>query len=208
MDVVFISFEFNFRFNNPSIQIDQKLDFKIVKYGYFQPFPERQDRTSANAQSTELDLEWPTLTERRAKIKLNILHKAKLGRLDIPLSDLCSSAPVTRRSSTDFRIPQSQLDSHKFSYFPSTIRLWNSLPPKIKNITDSDNFSRAISNHKVLGLGQDSHRTSNPSFNKYTSQFLTPVQNFNLLGSVPDSELHRFNAPMHGSLLRYGRRRN
>ena len=109
------------------------------------------DFTHGSTARNLAELEWPTLAERRAKIKLNILHKAKLGRLDIPLSDLCSSAPVTRRSSTDFRIPQSQLDSHKFSYFPNTIRLWNSLPPNIKNITDSDNFSRAISNHKVLG---------------------------------------------------------
>ena len=47
-------------------------------------------------------LEWPTLAERRAKIKVKILHKARLGLIDIPTSDLIR-ASATRRSSTDYR---------------------------------------------------------------------------------------------------------
>ena len=57
-------------------------------------------------------------------------------------------------------------------------------PPNIKKQTDSDNFSWAISNLKVLGY--ESHGTSKPSFYKHTSRFLTPVLNVNLLMTVPN----------------------
>ena len=109
------------------------------------------DFTHGSTAKNLAQLEWPTLAERRARIKLKILHKAQLGLIDIPTSDLTTSAPATRRSSTDHRVPQSRLDSHKFSFFPSTIRLWNSLPLKLKNLKDSDSFSRALDNFKILG---------------------------------------------------------
>ena len=89
-------------------------------------------------------LGWPTLAERRARNKLNIFFKAKLGLIDIPTTDLIPSAPGTRRSSTNYRQPQSTVDSHLYSFYPNTIRLWNSLPSATKGCTDIINFNRAL----------------------------------------------------------------
>ena len=97
------------------------------------------DRTHGSTARNMAILEWPILTKHRAKIKLKILHKAKLGIIDIPLSDLTSSPFTTRRSSTDYRVPQSSLDSHKFIF--SQYHLNVELPPNIKNVTGNDSFS-------------------------------------------------------------------
>ena len=123
-------------------QENQILDLEKIQKRAARFATGNHDRTHGSTARNLAILEWPTLKERRAKIKLKILHKAKLGITDIPLSDLISNSITTRRSSTDYRIPQSRLDSHKFSFYPSTIRLWNSLPPNLKNVTDSDSFSR------------------------------------------------------------------
>ena len=132
-------------------QENQILDLEKIQKRAARFATGNHDRTHGSTARNLAILEWPTLKERRAKIKLKILHKAKLGITDIPLSDLISNSITTRRSSTDYRIPQSRLDSHKFSFYPSTIRLWNSLPPNLKNVTDSDSFSRALNKHHILG---------------------------------------------------------
>ena len=102
------------------------------------------DFTPGNSAKNLTTLGWPTLAERRARNKLNILFKAKSGLVDISTEDLIPSAPGTRRSATDYRIPQSTVDSHLHSFYPSTIRLWNSLPSSTKSCTDSDSFKRAL----------------------------------------------------------------
>ena len=69
-------------------------------------------------------LGWPPLEERRAKIKLNMLFKIKNDIVHIPKDDLVSSY----RKPLNYFVPQSNVDAHLYSFFPSTIRSWNSLP--------------------------------------------------------------------------------
>ena len=41
-------------------------------------------------------------------------------------------------------IPNSNVDSHLYPFFPNTIRLWNTLPDRIKVLDDTDQFKIAL----------------------------------------------------------------
>ena len=71
-----------------------------------------------------------------------VLFKAKNGLVDIPIDTLSStnaSFLQTRRQGA-YAIPTSVVDSHLYSFYPSTIRLWNSLPVAAKNSLNADIF--------------------------------------------------------------------
>ena len=90
-------------------------------------------------------LGWPPLSERRARSKLTTLFKARSGSIDIPLDDLVSPNRETRHSQSNYTIPQSSVDSHLHSFFPSTIRLWNKLPQHSKACDSVTSFKNDIS---------------------------------------------------------------
>ena len=81
------------------------------------------------------ELSWIPLEERRARIKLCTLFRAKLGLIDIPIQDLIQVKSNTRRQTSHYFTPQSTVDSHLYSLYPNTLRLWNSLPEDIKSIS-------------------------------------------------------------------------
>ena len=68
------------------------------------------------------DLNWPPLSERRARIKLTTLYKARSGAIEIPMDDLIpanhNTNIVTRTNSQRFYIPDSRVDTHPT---PSTL---------------------------------------------------------------------------------------
>ena len=77
-------------------------------------------------------LGWVPLSERRARLKIITLRKATTKTIEIPLDDLIPINRATRHNTNNFQIPQSSVDPHLHSFFPSTIRLWNNLPQHIK----------------------------------------------------------------------------
>ena len=85
-----------------------------------------------NTKRNMNSLNWVPLEERRAKSKLTTLFKTKLGAIDVPIEDLIVSQSKTRRKNTNYFVPQSSVDSHLHSFFPSSIRLWNSIPDNVK----------------------------------------------------------------------------
>ena len=76
---------------------------------------------------------WKPLAERRVKQKVRMLKKAELGQAAIPTSHL----KLNRRKEATYAIPFSRTNSHLKSFFPDTVRLWNSIPVemKMKNCT-------------------------------------------------------------------------
>ena len=105
---------------------------------------------SGNTRKNMENLGWVTLQERRARSKLNTLFKAKHGLIDIPTEDLKNSQRLTRRSSQNYFLPSSSVDGHKYSFFPSTIRLWNSLPSNIKCTNSVTAFKSSLNNITCL----------------------------------------------------------
>ena len=94
-------------------------------------------------------LNWHPLEERRARIKLFTLFKALQGSLEIPTTDLVPLDSKTRRKKHNFFLPQSNVDSHLHSFFPSTIRLWNSLPMSIKACETPTSFKNSLISHTI-----------------------------------------------------------
>ena len=106
-----------------------------------------------NSQKNLDLLNWPPLTTRRALTKLHLLHRAKSRSIELPLDDLVWEVepPKTRNqsSSLNFPIPHSNVDSHKHSFFPSTIRLWNNLPEHIKDTKPFPRFKSLLGKHTI-----------------------------------------------------------
>ena len=85
--------------------------------------------SSVSTMLTDLDL--PTLQSRRKKLKLQMLYKIIHCLADIP--DDCLTPVPSFLCSGYFNQLNTRVDSFKFSFFPSVIKLWNNLPQNIAN---------------------------------------------------------------------------
>ena len=85
-------------------------------------------------------LNWPTLQEQRQQHKLTLMYKIKNNIIHAPTEDLQSN----HRKPLNYHIPQSNINSHLHSFYPSTLRLWNQLPYSTKSATSLTNFSAAL----------------------------------------------------------------
>ena len=103
-----------------------------------------------NTAKNMTSLKWVPLEERRARSKLFLLFKARTGEIDIPTHDLQVSSRSNRNSAlSNFLIPHSSVNGHLYSFYPSTIRLWNSLPQNCKSSPTLDVFKSNVNNIKV-----------------------------------------------------------
>ena len=100
-----------------------------------------------NTKKNMMALGWPPLQERRAKIKLQTLYKIKNNIIHAPVDDLIPLR--TPRRPFNYFVPQSTVDAHLYSFFPSSIRLWNSLPESIKASDSLSTFKSSISNYTL-----------------------------------------------------------
>jgi hypothetical protein len=101
----------------------------------------RHRNTSSVGQMLQ-HLKWPTLESRRSNSRLTMMYKMVNGH--VATNHLHFATPVTRanRSAPEygFQIPYSRTNYHKESFFPKTIREWNSLPPGIALAPTLDSF--------------------------------------------------------------------
>ena len=83
------------------------------------------------------ELNWPTLAKRREYLKIiilyKIIHNLVHTQLDLPFT-YSNQINYTRGHLLKIQQPAARVDSYLNSFFPSTIKLWNSLPA---NIIDS-----------------------------------------------------------------------
>ena len=85
-------------------------------------------------------LKWKPLEERRAHSKLVLFFKAKHGLVEIPIEKLSLNSSIQTRRQGTYAIPTSVVDGHLYSFFPNTIRLWNSLPASAQKSKSADTF--------------------------------------------------------------------
>ena len=85
------------------------------------------------------------LNIRRTNKRLTIFHKAINGHLALPIGHL---QPVLRRTrhlnSKAYNTIHTSKDCYKYSFFPRTIKDWNSLPDKIATIKEPQTFKLAL----------------------------------------------------------------
>ena len=99
-------------------------------------------RTHGETSRNMRTLGWTPLSERRAKIKLVMLHKIRSNDIEIASDDLCPTN--CHRFPMNYRRTHSTVDSHLHSFFPSTICLWNSVPAQIKSSSTVTGFKRSL----------------------------------------------------------------
>ena len=95
-----------------------------------------------NTDRNMKSLGWSSLSQRRSKIKLIMLFKIRTNQVHIPPEEL--ELIENTRKPLNYFIPQSSVDSHIHSFYPSTIRLWNSLPNSIKTISSTSSFKSSL----------------------------------------------------------------
>ena len=98
---------------------------------------------SCIAEHSELTSQ--NLNIRRTNKRLTIFHKAINGHLALPIGHL---QPVLRRTrhlnSKAYNTIHTSKDCYKYSFFPRTIKDWNSLPDKIATIKEPHKFKFAL----------------------------------------------------------------
>ena len=76
-----------------------------------------------------LELGWTSLQTRRQTLRLCMMYKIHKGLIAMDAQEFMT--PLQRRSrhvnSYAYKIPHSKTDYHMYSFFPRTIREWNSL---------------------------------------------------------------------------------
>ena len=91
-------------------------------------------------------IEWKPL-EQRKEARLHILYK--IFNKEVAISSENGLLPPSRLSRTmhnlSFQIPSTNSDYRKFSFFPRTIRDWNSLPPDIAAAWSLEIFKKPVS---------------------------------------------------------------
>ena len=86
------------------------------------------------------------LITRRTNRRLTILHKAIYGHLSLPANNLLQPIQCLSRhlNIKAFNTIHASKNCYKYSYFPQTIRDWNSLPDAIVNIPKPQHFKQAL----------------------------------------------------------------
>ena len=90
-------------------------------------------------------LGWDTLEQRQNQLTLLMLYKIINQLVEVPHRHILASAPTYTRSSSRKCIHlYSRIDLHKFSFFPTAIRLCNSLSNHITHSVSFDSFKHSI----------------------------------------------------------------
>ena len=132
---------------DPYLEIDKLLLDKIQKRGA--RYVTNNYCMEHGSTETNLDqLEWRSLEERRSKLKLSMLYKARHGQIEIPIKHLrINTRDSSRFEGPTYTLPYSRVDSHLHSFFPSVVRLWNPLTGEAKECESLSAFKAAVDSH-------------------------------------------------------------
>ncbi len=94
------------------------------------------------------DLQWDTLQSRRKTQRLSILYKMEHNLIDIPLDQYIKRNTRCSRKHNK-QLVQIRHSTNIFgnSFFPVTIKEWNSLPPNIVSSTSLNSFQISLAQH-------------------------------------------------------------
>ena len=100
----------------------------------------RQDSVQDMLQS----LEWESLEHRRNKNMVMMLFKIVNSLVAIPSTQLIPANKTTRGNRRKYLQIATRTNYHKYSFFPTAITLWNSLPSDISSKEDLDDFKAGV----------------------------------------------------------------
>ena len=102
--------------------------------------------TTASVTNMINQLEWETLKERRRVAKLVMMYRIINESIDLQIPNYIHCATTASRCNQNrFIIPYTRINAFKHSFFPSAVRMWNSLPQHHIDAPTVEGFKRAIS---------------------------------------------------------------
>ena len=91
-------------------------------------------------------LNWPSLESRRTNNRLVLFYKIVNNIVAMDMNIYLQ--PYTRQSrhyhSQAFHLVQSTNDTYKYSFFPNTVYLWNTLPQNVVSADSVSGFKSAL----------------------------------------------------------------
>ena len=95
------------------------------------------------------ELGWKSIAEQRAKANAVTMYKIQNSTIAI-LQNLFKQYPQhSSRNQPVFILPFSRTDCYKFSFVPTSIKIWNKLPPHVRESQQLNNFKTAINDINV-----------------------------------------------------------
>ncbi|XP_072032894.1 uncharacterized protein [Amphiura filiformis] len=93
------------------------------------------------------NLQWQSLNERRAHNKVTMLYRIVHGLVAIPSGPpyFIPATNTTRGHHLQFRQQHCRIQSYQFSFFPSVICLWNTLPASVVSSPSLETFRSRLS---------------------------------------------------------------
>ena len=119
-----------------SLESVQRRAARFVKENFY-------ERSPGCVTTMLRDLQWESLETRRLKSRLVMMFKIKHDLIDVPATSYLTSGDARTRGSS-YRQPTASRDVYKYSFFPRTIRDWNSLPEEVKGVTSIDGFKEQL----------------------------------------------------------------
>ena len=92
-------------------------------------------------------LNWPTLEQRRYEAKAIMMYKILNDLVQVNHSDLVYNSSVTRGHSLRLLHLLTRVDVYSYSFFPSSIRIWNKLSEDVVISPSLDLFKLKLYNH-------------------------------------------------------------
>ena len=91
-------------------------------------------------------LGWETLQSRRTKHQLTMTYKIMNNLVDIPAQNFFTQARSSLRANHRFKLNhfQTSTDAFKFSFFPRTVPVWNSLPAAVAEAPSLASFKEGL----------------------------------------------------------------
>ena len=89
-------------------------------------------------------LQWETLESRRNKSRVTMLYKILTDQVAIPSTKLVPTTRITRGHSAKLQQLVAKRGYVMHSFFPSAIKLWNSLPDVVVSQPTIDNFKEKL----------------------------------------------------------------
>ena len=100
-------------------------------------------RSTSSVTPMLKQLQWPTLQKCRAQAKVYMMYRIVYSLVDIPSSHLTPTLSV-RGHNMKFLIPYARTFTYQRSFFPDTIRMWNSLPQIVVSCSTQGSFREEV----------------------------------------------------------------
>ena len=115
----------------------------------------RYERTASVKEMLE-QLDWETLELRRRKARLTMLYKMHYNLVEIDHQKYLEPAGRSSRHmhmhKFSYKVPTSKTNYHLFSFFPNTIRDWNSLPLNVVEAQSVNSFRAKLFDVLIVSI--------------------------------------------------------